>query len=148
MAKAKRVSPGFKHYRRKEGDQKTSKSQRSMTIESVREGLSIKWLVKVASELRVPQRTLAEVLNISSRTFDRRLKGGVLSPTESDSLARVARLLERATEIFGSVEKARGWMSTPLAALGGETPLQRADTSVGAMQVDDLLGRIDYGVYS
>jgi putative toxin-antitoxin system antitoxin component (TIGR02293 family) len=147
MARQKRAV-GFKRYRRKEGDQKASVSQRSMTIESVREGLSIKWLMKVASELRVPERTLAEALNISSRTFDRRLKGGVLSPTESDSLARVARLLERATEIFGSVEKARGWVSTPLAALGGETPLQRADTSVGAMQVDDLLGRIDYGVYS
>ncbi len=148
MAKAKRAAGGFKHYRRKEGHYKESTIQRSMTIESVREGLSVKWLVKVASELRVAERTLAEVLNISSRTFDRRLKGGVLSPTESDSLARVARLLDRATETFGSVEKARGWMSTPLAALGGETPLQRADTSVGAMQVDDLLGRIDYGVYS
>src|ERR1700716_2139261 len=121
MAKAKRASVGFKHYRRKEGGQKASISQRSMTIESVRAGLSVKWLVKVASELRVPGRTLAEVLNISSRTFDRRLKGGVLSPTESDSLARGARLLDRATEIFGSVEKGRGWMSTPLAALEGET---------------------------
>jgi putative toxin-antitoxin system antitoxin component (TIGR02293 family) len=127
---------------------KAIKREAAITIESVREGLSIESLRKVAENLGIDERRLAEALNIPSRTFDRRLKVGILRPTESDSLARVARLLDRATEIFGSVEKARGWMSTPLAAFGGETPLQRADTSVGAMQVDKLLGRIDYGVYS
>lgn len=120
----------------------------SMTIRSVREGISVKKLQEVANELGVADRKLAEVLKIPSRTFDRRLRSGVLSVSESDSLARVARLFERASEIFGSAEKARGWMSSPLAALDGETPLQRADTSIGAIQVDDLLGRIDYGVYS
>lgn len=119
-----------------------------MTIRSVREGISVKKLQEVANELGVADRKLAEVLKIPSRTFDRRLRSGVLSVSESDSLARVARLFERASEIFGSAEKARGWMSSPLAALDGETPLQRADTSIGAIQVDDLLGRIDYGVYS
>jgi len=127
---------------------KAVKREAAITIESVREGLSIESLRKVAENLGIDERSLAEALNIPSRTFDRRLKVGILRPTESDRLARVARLLDRATEIFGSVEKARGWMSTPLAAFGGETPLQRADTSVGAMQVDKLLGRIDYGVYS
>jgi putative toxin-antitoxin system antitoxin component (TIGR02293 family) len=127
---------------------KAVRREPAITIESVREGLSIESLRKVAKNLGIDERRLAEALNIPSRTFDRRLKVGILRPTESDSLARVARLLDRATEIFGSVERARGWMSTPLAAFGGETPLQRADTSVGAMQVDKLLGRIDYGVYS
>jgi putative toxin-antitoxin system antitoxin component (TIGR02293 family) len=120
----------------------------SMTIESVREGISVEKLREVARELGLSDRKLAETLKIPSRTFDRRLKSGVLSTSESDSLARVARLLERASKIFGNVEKARGWMSTPLVALDGETPLQRADTSIGASQVDDLLGRIDFGVYS
>jgi len=32
--------------------------------------------------------------------------------------------------------------------LGGETPLEYAETEVGAREVEDLLGRIEYGVYS
>jgi putative toxin-antitoxin system antitoxin component (TIGR02293 family) len=102
----------------------------------------------LATSLGFSDRELAGVLKIPDRTLDRRFKREVLSPDESDRLARVANLLKRAQEIFGSVEKARAWMNTPLSAFEGETPLRRADTSMGANQVDDVLGRIDYGVYS
>jgi putative toxin-antitoxin system antitoxin component (TIGR02293 family) len=76
------------------------------------------------------------------------LKEGVFNPEESDRLARVAKILKRAHEVFSNAEKARGWMNTQLAAFDGETPLQRADTFLGATQVEDVLGRIDYGVYT
>lgn len=35
-----------------------------------------------------------------------------------------------------------------LAALGGEVPLNLLDTEAGVEQVDDILTRIEYGVYS
>src|SRR5260370_29061883 len=103
-----RMNNGPRRYRKK-----AVRREPAITIESVREGLSIESLRKVAKNLGIDERRLAEALNIPSRTFDRRLKVGILRPTESDSLARVARLLDRATAIFGSVQKARGWMSTP-----------------------------------
>jgi putative toxin-antitoxin system antitoxin component (TIGR02293 family) len=102
----------------------------------------------VAASLGFSDREFAGVLKIPNRTLDRRFKHEVLSPDESDRLARVANILKRAQEVFGNVEKARDWMNTPLSAFEGETPLQRADTSIGANQVEDVLGRIDYGVYS
>jgi putative toxin-antitoxin system antitoxin component (TIGR02293 family) len=71
---------------------KADKREAAITIESVREGLSIESLRKVAENLGIDERSLAKALNIPSRTFDRRLKVGILRPTESDSLARVARL--------------------------------------------------------
>jgi putative toxin-antitoxin system antitoxin component (TIGR02293 family) len=120
----------------------------AVTIETVREGLSTEVLKTVAANLEMSDRQLARVLKIPDRTLDRRLKHGVLSPEESDRLARVAKILQRAHEVFGNAEKARGWMNTRLAAFEGETPLQRADTSLGASQVEDVLGRIDYGVYT
>ena len=120
----------------------------AVTIGTVREGLSIEVFKTVAANLEMSDRQLAGVLKISDRTLDRRLKHGVLSPEESDRLARVAKILQRAHEVFGNAEKARGWMNTRLAAFEGETPLQRADTSLGASQVEDVLGRIDYGVYT
>jgi len=32
--------------------------------------------------------------------------------------------------------------------LGGERPLDQLDTDVGAREVEDILGRIAYGIYS
>jgi putative toxin-antitoxin system antitoxin component (TIGR02293 family) len=119
-----------------------------VTIDNVRRGLSTQVFKTLAASLGFSDRELAGVLKIPNRTLDRRLKQEVLSPDESDRLARVANILKRAREIFGSVEKAREWMNTPLSAFEGETPLRRADTSMGADQVDDVLGRIDYGIYS
>ncbi|MBW1797126.1 MAG: DUF2384 domain-containing protein, partial [Deltaproteobacteria bacterium] len=36
----------------------------------------------------------------------------------------------------------------PARALGGKTPLEYADTEPGAQEVDELLGRIEHGVFS
>ena len=119
-----------------------------VTIGNVRRGLSTQVFKSVAASLGFSDREFAGVLKIPNRTLDRRFKHEVLSPDESDRLARVANILIRAQEVFGNVEKARDWMNTPLSAFEGETPLQRADTSIGANQVEDVLGRIDYGVYS
>jgi putative toxin-antitoxin system antitoxin component (TIGR02293 family) len=119
-----------------------------VTIKTIRQGLSAKVLKALALDLKMSERQLAAVLKIPDRTLDRRLKEGVLSPEESDRVARLAKVLERAREVFGNLEKARGWMNTRIAAFDGETPLERADTSLGASQVEDVLGRIDYGVFS
>jgi putative toxin-antitoxin system antitoxin component (TIGR02293 family) len=119
-----------------------------VTIGTIREGLSTEVFKTVAANLEMSERQLAGALKIPDRTLDRRLKHGVLSPDESDRLARVAKIFQRAHEVFGNAEKARSWICTRLAAFDGETPLQRADTSLGASQVEDVLGRIDYGVYT
>lgn len=134
---------------RKSGREAVRRSKPSIvTIKAVRQGLSVKVFKTLAVNLEMSERQLAGVLKIPNRTFDRRMKEGVLSPEESDRVARVARILERAHEVFGNAEKARGWMNTRLAAFDGETPLERADTSLGATQVEDVLGRIDYGIYT
>jgi putative toxin-antitoxin system antitoxin component (TIGR02293 family) len=124
------------------------KESGTVTIGSVRKGLSIDVFKSVAGELGMTEREFAHALGIPNRTFDRRLTQGALTPEESDRLARVTKILKQAREVFSSPAKARGWMNTPLAVFDGETPLQRIDTSLGATQVEDVLGRIDEGVYS
>jgi len=96
----------------------------------------------------LPFEQLATKLCISRSTLQRRKAAGRLSPEESDKVVRLSRLLEHATNVFGDVEKARTWMKFPQRALGGAVPLDYAETEVGAREVDNLLGRIDYGVYS
>ncbi len=61
-----------------------------------------------------------------------------------------ARLQARATDVLGSKEKALRWMTSPNGALGGATPISviNADPELGARAADDVLVRIEYGVFS
>ena len=54
----------------------------------------------------------------------------------------------KALEVFESEEPARSWLNSPQVGLGGAVPLDYAETELGAREVEDLLSRIEYGVYS
>ena len=43
---------------------------------------------------------------------------------------------------------ARKWLKDPAWALGDIPPLTYADTELGSKEVEDLLGRIEHGVFS
>jgi putative toxin-antitoxin system antitoxin component (TIGR02293 family) len=60
----------------------------------------------------------------------------------------MARIYANAIEMIGDDQKAIEWLSTPNRAFGGEKPLDQLDTDMGARMVEDVLGRIAYGVYS
>jgi putative toxin-antitoxin system antitoxin component (TIGR02293 family) len=53
-----------------------------------------------------------------------------------------------ATEVFENAEIAEDWLKSPNPALGRKTPNNLLDTNAGIEQVRNLLGRIEYGVYS
>jgi putative toxin-antitoxin system antitoxin component (TIGR02293 family) len=91
---------------------------------------------------------LSSLLGIARATMHRRKKEGRLQSQESDRVARYERLLAQASQVFSSRERALGWLNAPQRGLGGAMPLQYAKTETGAREVEKLLGRIDYGVYS
>ena len=117
-------------------------------IRRIQKGLSISELKALQDSIDVPFEQLAAKLSISRSTLQRRRAAGRLSPDESDKVIRFARLLEHATDVFGDVNKARAWLKFPQHGLGGAVPLDYAETEIGAREVDNLLGQIDYGVYS
>jgi putative toxin-antitoxin system antitoxin component (TIGR02293 family) len=71
-----------------------------------------------------------------------------LTPEQSDVVIRTARTLAKAIDVLGDREKAAHWLTTPNRALGGEIPISLLDTSAGAHEVETVLDRIEYGVYS
>ncbi len=92
--------------------------------------------------------TLAEIDRtvLPRKTLSHRRKIGVLTPDQSDRLARVVRVVVAAKQTFGSKEKAGLWLRRPSAALEGDTPLSLLDTGEGAREVEHLLARIDHGL--
>jgi putative toxin-antitoxin system antitoxin component (TIGR02293 family) len=98
--------------------------------------------------LDIDMEKLASVLGISKATLHRRKAERRLEPAESDRALRFARLLGKAVTVFGGLEEARHWLTSPQFGLNGAVPLTYAGTELGAREVENLLGRIEYGVYS
>lgn len=117
-------------------------------VGAVRAGLPWKELDDLRDALDLPMEKVASKIGMSRATLHRRQKSGVLSPDESDKTLRLARIFGHAVAVFGDEGRARQWLGAPQLALGGESPLDYAGTEVGAREVDHLIGRIDYGVYS
>lgn len=117
-------------------------------IQGIRQGLPVSELNALQTVLDIPIERLAPKLGISRATLNRRLAKGRLEPMESDRLVRFARLIGKATEVLETKENARQWLGSPQIGLGGAIPLDYAETEVGAREVEDLLGRIEYSVYS
>jgi putative toxin-antitoxin system antitoxin component (TIGR02293 family) len=127
---------------------KSDQLTNSRLIEAVQSGLPVRELTDLQASLDVPMERLAPMLGISKATLQRRKSGQRLGLAESDRVVRFARLMGKATEVMESAESARKWLNSPQTGLGGAVPLEYAETEVGAREVEDLLGRIEYGVYS
>ncbi len=117
-------------------------------IQSLKIGLPVQELDDLRSSLDVSMERLVPMLGISKATLHRRMLAGRLDPAESDRVVRFARLMGKAVEVMESPENARAWLTSAQRGLGGAVPLEYAETEVGAREVEDLLGRIEYGVYS
>lgn len=132
-------------------ERKTHKMKATHPTELVRriqKGLPFSQLEGLRKQLDLPLDDLASKLSISRATLHRRKNARRLSPDESDKVMRFSRLLEQATDLFGNVERGRAWLMFPQYGLGGAVPLDYAGTEAGAREVENLLGRIKYSVYS
>jgi putative toxin-antitoxin system antitoxin component (TIGR02293 family) len=116
-------------------------------VSVIRRGISSAALDSITKSIRVTQSELATVLGIPERTLARRKKEGVLTSEESAKLVRLARVVERAEDVFEGLDASLDWLKSPNAALSGATPLSLLDTDIGAESVLDMLGRIEHGVF-
>lgn len=97
--------------------------------------------------LRIPEEELGRYLGISPATLHRRKKSGRLETPESERIVRFARLFGLCMEVFETKDAAREWLKTANPGTAGESPLSYADTEFGAREVENLLGRVDHGVF-
>ncbi len=117
--------------------------------ELVREGLPVKALFLLAEHMNLRQAEISEKIGIPKRTLTRRLaQHSRLTAAESDRAVRLAQVYSNAVETLGDGQKAAEWLKTPNRALRGGRPLDQLDTDPGVREVENILGRIAYGVFS
>jgi putative toxin-antitoxin system antitoxin component (TIGR02293 family) len=63
-------------------------------------------------------------------------------------LEKMAEIVDRAIAVFNNESVAKNWLRTPNPYLGDLIPLNMLESAEGIEHILDMLGRIDYGVYS
>ncbi|WP_449430489.1 antitoxin Xre/MbcA/ParS toxin-binding domain-containing protein [Pseudomonas putida] len=102
------------------------------------------------SELFSTKKIMSRIVGKSIRTIQR--QGSSKQPVhlnaqQSAVAFQYAKVLEHATQVFGTQELAEEWLGRTCKYLGGEVPLDLIDNPVGFQAVEDYLERIEYGVY-
>lgn len=111
----------------------------------VEQGLPRSTIARLKRFTHLSDSDLAEVIPRRTLTSIRGVKK--LSTEQSDRVARTAGIAALAQRVFGDAELAREWLLSPNPALNQEIPLRLLRTGSGAKVVEDILIRIDYGVY-
>jgi putative toxin-antitoxin system antitoxin component (TIGR02293 family) len=112
---------------------------------AIREGFPQAVVEEVMQSTGLTLKELADTLDLSARSLQRRRREGRLARNESDRLYRLARIVALAKHYLGDGETAPEWLRRPNRALGGRSPLGLIDTEVGARAVENILGRIAFG---
>ena len=111
----------------------------------IEQGLPRVTIVRLKRFTHLSDADLAEVIPRRTLTSIRALKR--LSAEQSDRVARTAGIAVLAQRVFGDAEIAREWLLAPNPALNQEMPLRLLRTGSGAKVVEDVLIRIEHGVY-
>ena len=117
-------------------------------IGQIHAGLTFRAVQNLQDALNLPMEQLASILGMSRATLHRRKLQGKIDKEESEKLVRYQRLLDKAQNVLGDAASAREWLTHKQRGLGNAVPLEFAKTEIGAREVENLLGRIEYGVYS
>jgi putative toxin-antitoxin system antitoxin component (TIGR02293 family) len=104
----------------------------------------------VSNVSRLTAEQVGEAVGVTTRTMHRRKEApeAPLSADQGGRALRFAELLSRACLVFGSQEQAEQWFNEAQMGLDQKRPIELITTVVGAQLVDELLGRLEYGVYT
>lgn len=80
---------------------------------------------------------------VPESTYKRRKR---LSPAESERSERLARTIALAEFTWGEDAAAHEWLNSANPHLDGKTPLEAAETELGAREVEEILMRAIHGI--
>lgn len=103
----------------------------------------------LAANIGVSKKDFAEnIFDVSIRTLERKDSNDKMDKRISSHAIEIARVVKHGYDVFEDKEKLKRWLNTSNPALNGIKPVDLFDTLTGINLVNDILGRIDEGVYS
>lgn len=114
----------------------------------VKDGVSKKDLELLKNKTDMDYTMLAKALSVTRATLINKKKGQKFGTGLSEKILGMADLYSYGFEVFEDEARFNQWMSRPNKALGGQSPFDLIDNQFGREEVKNLIGRIDYGIYS
>lgn len=130
----------------------TQKPERQLTafekIHIVRDGVSKNDLELLKSKTKLDYTMLAKALSVTRATLINKKRSQKFNSSLSEKILSMADLYSYGFEVFEDESRFNQWMAKPNKALGGQAPYDLIDNQFGREEVKNLIGRIDYGIYS
>jgi putative toxin-antitoxin system antitoxin component (TIGR02293 family) len=93
--------------------------------------------------------SFAKAVGMSLRTYQRHsLEGTKLNQEQSGRTWKLAEIIAKATEVFGSRKDAEEWLERPAIGLNQRRPIDLLASPAGVEMVENFLDQVDYGVYA
>lgn len=103
----------------------------------------------LAVHLNISRKSIAEdVFDVSVKTMERKLPSEKLDKKISSHAIEIARLMVRLWLVLEDEQKIKRWLHHENRALSGAAPISLLDTMTGLSLVNDIVTRIEEGVYS
>lgn len=81
---------------------------------SARKGLKTKIFYDFADTIKMPEKNLAFIINLSARTISNyKIKRKNLEPLYSEHLLKIIALFEKGEEVFGNIDEFNYWLNKP-----------------------------------
>lgn len=111
---------------------------------SARKGINAKVFYDFAHSIKMPEKNLASLLNISSRTISNyKEQQKKLEPAQSEHLLKLITLFAKGEEIFSNVDEFNYWLQKPFWN-AKEKPIDWLVTPGGVDLVIDELDRLTH----
>jgi putative toxin-antitoxin system antitoxin component (TIGR02293 family) len=111
---------------------------------SARKGIKPKVFYDFADSIKMPEKKLALMLNLSSRTISNyNEQQKALDPVQSEHLLKLISLFGKGEEIFGNINEFNYWLQKPFWS-AKERPIDWLVTPGGVDLVTDELDRLSH----
>lgn len=129
-------------------DQKPDQLNKQTATSSQSNSLRYEAIKQISNHFSLDKTDIKQLFGISESTqFRYEKQNAVLKPAIADRLERFNRIYQQASELFEDESETQRWLSTPKAALEGNSPLKVLATDAGAKLVEEILYRAEYGIF-
>jgi putative toxin-antitoxin system antitoxin component (TIGR02293 family) len=91
---------------------------------------------------------LSQALTVTRATLINKKKNETFNGNVSEKIVALTDLYFYGYSVFENEEKFNQWMFVPNDALGGKKPFDIIENQFGREEIKNLIGRIEYGIYS
>jgi len=130
-------------------DMKTNLESPFDFIQIAKEGVNARVINSFGAYFNLSRELMATMLNVSIPTIYRWTKENRnLDLNFTVKLFEIADLFLSGSRVLGGEDNFFKWLNLPNTALGGMEPIELIGIPGGVSKVRDVIGRIEYGVYS